>query len=176
MRTSRPRRPASEPARARAAGAARRGAPAAAKPSLSLSIQLGEGVGELPATRARLRRWAAAAIDADATLALRFVNEREARALNAQYRHRDYAPNVLTFPYHAAGERISADIVICMPVVRREARTQRKAPGDHLAHLVIHGVLHACGHDHQRAADAARMQAVETALLARFGIDDPWRR
>jgi len=176
MPTSRPRRPAIERPAARTAGAARRRAARDAKPSLSLSIQLGEGVDELPATRARLRRWVAAAIDADATLALRFVSEREARALNAQYRHRDYVPNVLTFPYHAAGEHIEADIVICAPVVGREARAQRKEYGDHLAHLVIHGVLHACGHDHQHAGDAARMQALETAVLARFGIGDPWRR
>ncbi len=142
--------------------------------SLSLSIQLGDEVSKLPETRAQLRRWVAAAIDADASLTLRFVGEREARALNAQYRHRDYATNVLTFPYHCGGERICADIVICMPVVRREARAQRKSPGAHLAHLVVHGVLHACGHDHMLPGQAARMEAAEVALLARFRIADPW--
>jgi probable rRNA maturation factor len=142
---------------------------------LSLSIQLGDEVRELPAARAQLRRWVAAAIDSDATLTLRFVGEREGRALNAQYRHRDYATNVLTFPYHGEGERVSADIVVCVPVVRREARAQRKDPAAHLAHLVIHGVLHACGHDHDRPGPAARMEAAEVALLARFRIADPWR-
>ena len=142
--------------------------------SLSLSIQLGDEVSKLPETRAQLRRWVAAAIDADASLTLRFVGEREARALNAQYRHRDYATNVLTFPYHCSGERICADIVLCMPVVRREARAQRKSPGAHLAHLVMHGVLHACGHDHMLPRQAARMEAAEVALLARFRIADPW--
>ena len=144
-------------------------------PALSLSIQLGDGVRELPAPRARLRRWVAAAIDTDATLTLRFVGEREGRALNAQYRHRDHATNVLTFAYHGEGERVRADIVVCMPVVRREARAQRKHPAAHLAHLVIHGVLHACGHDHDQPGPAARMEAAEVALLARFGFADPWR-
>lgn len=160
----------------RAAGPRRRRpSPAAARPSLSLSIQLGDGVRELPAPRAQLRRWVAAAIDADAVLTLRFVNEREARTLNAQYRHRDYAANVLTFPYHAAGERVSADVVICVQVARREARAQGKTAAAHLAHLVIHGVLHACGHDHERPEQAAAMEQVEAGLLARFGIADPWR-
>ncbi|HLS55624.1 MAG TPA: rRNA maturation RNase YbeY [Zeimonas sp.] len=174
---SRPDRPGTErrarPARAsrsRAAQPHRR-----ATPSLSLSIQLGDEVRELPAARPQLRRWVAAAIDSDATLTLRFVGEREGRTLNAQYRHRDCATNVLTFPYHGEGERVSADIVVCMPVVRREARAQRKDPVAHLAHLVIHGVLHACGHDHDRPGTAARMEAAEVALLARFRIADPWR-
>lgn len=157
--------------------AARRGhaAPDSAKPSLSLSIQLGDGVRELPASRARLRRWVAAAIDADATITLRFVDEREARLLNVRYRHRDYATNVLTFSYPGDHGRVSADVVICVPVVLREARAQRKAPAAHLAHLVIHGVLHACGHDHEQPGQAARMEAAEVALLARFRIADPFQ-
>ncbi len=148
---------------------------AAPRPSLSLSIQLGEGVRELPVGRAQLRRWVAAAIDADSVLTLRFVGEREARTLNARYRHRDYATNVLTFAYPGDDVRVSADIVICMSIVRREAREQRKPPLAHLAHLVMHGVLHACGHDHEAPEQAERMEAAEVALLARFGIADPWR-
>lgn len=149
---------------------ASRRAERAARPSLSLSIQLGEGVRELPVARGRLRRWVAAAIESDATLTLRFVGRREARALNAQYRQRDYATNVLTFPYHAPGERVWADVVVCLPVVRSEARAQRKPADAHLAHLVVHGVLHACGHEHERDDDAARMEAAEAALLARFRL------
>lgn len=148
--------------------------PAKPDPSLSLSIQLGDGVRELPASRAQLRRWVRAAVEADAALTLRFVGEREARALNVRFRQRDHASNVLTFPYAAGDGRITADIVVCLPVVRREARAQRKTPAAHLAHLVMHGVLHACGHDHQQHDQAARMQARETALLARFRIPDPW--
>lgn len=168
---------ARRPAPAERNPAPRRGhaAPAAAKPSLSLSIQLGDGVRALPASRAQLRRWVAAAIDTDATLTLRFVGEREGRALNTRYRHRDYATNVLTFAYPGEDGRAIADIVVCMPVVLREARAQRKAPLAHLAHLVIHGVLHACGHDHERPAQAERMEAAEVALLARFRIADPYR-
>ena len=156
----------------------RRRGPAVPRPvvrSLSLSIQLGDGVRELPASRARLRRWVAAAIDADATITLRFVDEREARLLNVRYRHRDYATNVLTFSYPGDRGRVSADVVICVPVVLREARAQRKAPAAHLAHLVIHGVLHACGHDHEQPGQAARMEAAEVALLARFRIADPFQ-
>ncbi len=158
-----------------AAARRRHAAPDSAKPSLSLSIQLGDGVRTLPASRAQLRRWVAAAIDADATLTLRFVGEREARSLNARYRHRDYATNVLTFAYPDDDGRVNADIVICVPVARREARAQRKTLAAHLAHLVIHGVLHACGHDHELPAQAERMEAAEIALLARFRIADPFR-
>lgn len=145
-----------------------------AEPALSLSIQLGEGAGELPASRPQLRRWVAAAVERDATLTLRLVGEREARALNAQFRGHDHATNVLTFPYDGSSGRIAADIVICMPVVHREARAQGKSPRAHLAHLVMHGVLHACGHDHLEPREAERMEAIESALLARFGIADPW--
>ncbi len=165
-------RESAEPARPR--GSARRRAGAPARPALSLAIQLGDGVRALPAERSRLRRWVAAAIDADATLTLRFVGEREARLLNAQYRHRDYATNVLTFAYPAPDARVHADIVICIPIVRREARARSKEPLAHLAHLVVHGVLHACGHDHEVPEQAERMEAVESALLARFGFADPW--
>ncbi len=147
----------------------------AAPPSLSLSIQLGDDMRALPVPRAQLRRWAAAAIDVDATLTLRFVGEREGRQLNARYRHRDYATNVLTFAYPGDDARVNADVVICVPVALREARAQRKTPLAHLAHLVVHGVLHACGHDHEVPAQAGRMQAAEVALLARFRIADPYR-
>lgn len=140
---------------------------------LSLAVQLGEGVRELPVARARLRRWVASALEADATLTLRFVAEREARELNRSYRRRDYAPNVLTFLYEPQ-PGIRADIAICMPVVRREAREQRKTVEDHLAHLVVHGVLHAGGYDHEAPDEASRMQARESELLARFRVADPW--
>ncbi|MCO5108948.1 MAG: rRNA maturation RNase YbeY [Burkholderiaceae bacterium] len=175
---SRPARTNTERAARRDPASRRSGTIAAAaadgtKPALSLAIQLGDGVRELPVSRAQLRRWVAAAIDADSSLTLRFVGEREARALNAKYRHRDYATNVLTFAYPAVAGRVNADIVICMPIVRREARAQRKETAAHLAHLVVHGVLHACGHDHELPDQAERMEAAEAALLARFRIADP---
>ena len=157
------------------------------RPALSLSIQLGDGVAALPASRAQLRRWAAAAIDADAALTLRFVGQAEGRMLNREYRGRDYATNVLTFAYDLpsgpaaatphAGEApaVQADIVICVPVLEREARERRIPLAHHLGHLVVHGVLHACGLDHEHEAEAREMEARETALLARFRIPDPYR-
>lgn len=165
----------------------------AGRPKLSLSIQLGDGVATLPASRAQLRRWAAAAIDADAMLTLRFVGQAEGRMLNREYRGLDHPTNVLTFSYdqpadlpaapngdHPGGSAgrhcvIQADIVICVPVLEREARERRIPLAHHLGHLVVHGVLHACGHDHERDDEAREMEALETALLARFRIPDPYR-
>ncbi|MCD6680073.1 MAG: rRNA maturation RNase YbeY [Burkholderiaceae bacterium] len=145
----------------------------AAHPRLSLAVQLGDEIAALPATRSRLRRWVAASVESDAQIVLRFVGEREGRALNAAYRDRDYATNVLTFAYD--DDRLHADIVICLPVVRREAREQRKAVTAHLAHLVAHGVLHAGGYEHDTERGARRMQRRESELLARFRLPDPWR-
>ncbi len=127
----------------------------------------------MPMTRDRLRRLALAALERDASLTVRFVGEAEGRELNRQYRGRDYATNVLTFPYDTPG-RLEADIVICVPVVRAEARAQRKRLDDHLAHLLVHGVLHAQGHDHEDEEQARRMEAAEVAILRRFRIADPY--
>ena len=148
------------------------------RPALALSIQVAPGAGTCPADRAQLRRWVRGALRADARLALRLVGEDEARALNATYRGRDYATNVLTFEYGAPapGEPLQADIVVCLPVAAREARARRTSSRDHLAHLVVHGVLHAQGMDHERDDEARAMEALETAILRRFGIDDPYRR
>jgi len=147
---------------------------------LSLSIQLAPDAGELPADRRQLRRWAKAALACDAALTLRLVGTDEARALNAQFRGRDYATNVLTFAYDddasdaVDAALVQADIVICLPVVAREAREQGKSVRDHLAHLIVHGVLHAQGMDHEIAADAQAMEALEIALLRRFRIGNPY--
>lgn len=138
-----------------------------------------------PVTRTRLRRWVQSALFVDARLTLRLVGRAEAIALNRSFRRRDYAPNVLTFVYPDVSSAeatdkppptlCAADIVLCLPVLREEARLQGKALENHLAHLVIHGVLHAQGYDHQRAAQARRMEALETSLLARLRIPDPYR-
>jgi len=158
----------------------------ARRPTLSLSIQLGDGVATPPVSRAQLRRWAAAAIDTNAALTLRFVGQAEGRMLNREYRGRDYATNVLTFIYDSpagaaampAGDGgepgIQADIVICMPVLEREARERRIPIAHHLGHLVVHGVLHACGLDHEHEHEAREMEARETAMLARFRIANPY--
>jgi probable rRNA maturation factor len=126
----------------------------------------------LPA-RATLRRYAQAALERDAQVTLRIVDGREGRALNRRYRGRDYATNVLTFVYDD-GMSLAGDIVLCAPVVAREARAQRKTQKAHYAHLVIHGMLHLQGYDHERDDDAAAMESREIALLRTLGFEDPY--
>jgi probable rRNA maturation factor len=124
--------------------------------------------------RATLARWIRPALERDAEITLRFVGTAEGRRLNRDYRGRDYATDVLTFDY-ADAPAIHADIVLCVPVIRREAREQHKRYRDHLAHLVVHGVLHAHGYDHDRAARARRMESLEVEILAGLGLPDPYR-
>ncbi len=123
--------------------------------------------------RARVRRWVRCALERDAELTLRVVDIDEALALNRDYRGRAYATNVLTFDY-VREPRVVADIVLCAPVVEAEARAQGKSLSDHYAHLVVHGVLHAQGWDHERDRDARRMQAREVEVLAALGMADPY--
>ena len=141
-------------------------------PTLSLSVQYASNDADLP-VRPRIRRWVRAALLRDATVTVRFVDAIEGRALNAEFRGKDYATNVLTFVYDDEHPR-AGDIVLCAPVVRREAAAQGKPLADHHAHLVIHGMLHLQGFDHERHADAAVMEARETAILAGFGLPDPY--
>ena len=143
-----------------------------ALPRLALSVQGAADFDALPVP-ATLRRWVARALERDAELTLRFVDEAEARALNRAYRRKTYAPDVLTFDY-AHAPVVQADIVICVPVALREAQAQGKAWRQHLAHLVVHGVLHAQGHDHESERDAARMEAREVAILASLRVPDPY--
>jgi probable rRNA maturation factor len=106
------------------------------------------------------------------------VGEAAGRDFNRRFRGHDYATNVLSFPYEALpDERTSllGDLVICAPVVAREAAEQGKAARDHYAHLAIHGVLHLLGHDHEREAEAAAMEGIERQALASLGIADPYR-
>jgi probable rRNA maturation factor len=153
---------------------------AAAAARLGLSVQLGRRCA-LPVPRARLRRWVLAALEREARFTIRFVGADEGRVLNRDYRGKDCATNVLTFGYdeprlatRPADAPLEADIVICLPVVRREARAQRKRLDAHLAHLVIHGVLHAQGWGHDDDDEARRMEALEARLLRRFRVADPY--
>jgi len=140
--------------------------------ALALTIQGREQFADLPA-RSTLRRWIALALPGAALITLRFVAAREARKLSLAYRRRDHATNVLTFDYQHSPV-VQADIVICVPVARREARMQGKPLRHHFAHLVLHGALHAAGHDHLRARDARTMEALEVALLQRLRIPNPY--
>lgn len=124
--------------------------------------------------RHRVRRWLGAAIgDRDFEIAVRVVGEREGFALNAEHRAGDHATNVLTFAYEQA-PAVVADLVLCAPVVEREATAAGLPLEAHYAHLVVHGALHAQGFDHDADADAARMEARESELLIRLGYPDPW--
>jgi probable rRNA maturation factor len=141
-------------------------------PRLALTVQNVARSQAIP-SRAALRRFVRAPLERDARVTLRIVGGREARALNRRYRGRDYATNVLTFVYDD-DVSLAGDIVLCAPVVLQEARSQRKTPVAHYAHLVIHGMLHLQGYDHERDDDAARMAARETALLRKLGYADPY--
>jgi len=128
------------------------------------------------------KRWTAAALLAarhrkPVELSIRIVDAREGRALNRQYRGKDYATNVLSFPAElprGIAPPLLGDLAICAPVVVREAREQGKTPRDHYAHLTVHGVLHLLGFDHQNDREAARMEKLETGVLAKLGIADPY--
>jgi probable rRNA maturation factor len=125
-------------------------------------------------TRSRLRRWAKAALRQDCAVTLRLVGAAEARRLNRDFRGRDYATNVLTFVY-GHEPCTQGDIALCAPVVAREAREQHKTADAHWAHLVVHGMLHLQGLDHENAAEAAAMEALETRIVIELGYPDPYR-
>ncbi|MDX2219807.1 MAG: rRNA maturation RNase YbeY [Burkholderiales bacterium] len=149
-------------------------------PACELDIQIVSRLPGIPKPAA-FRRWATLALDAaqkrarPATVTLRIVNAVEGRGLNSAFRGKDYATNVLTFIYHEPrAPRLMGDVVLCAPVVAAEARLQGKRLADHYAHLTLHGLLHLAGHDHETAREAARMEAIETRLLADLGIADPY--
>jgi probable rRNA maturation factor len=125
---------------------------------------------------ASLRRWAKlAAGDRQGELGIRVVGSRESRALNERWRGRAKPTNVLSFPASPEqGGRQIGDLVVCAPVIAREAREQGKPIASHWAHMIVHGTLHLLGFDHERAADAKRMEGRERALLARIGIANPY--
>ncbi|QCI10525.1 rRNA maturation RNase YbeY [Pseudomonas putida] len=130
---------------------------------------------------AAFRRWCELALrqrSADSEMTIRLVDEAEGRELNHTYRHKDYATNVLSFPADVPDELLDipllGDLVICVPVVEREAAEQGKALEAHWAHLVIHGCLHLLGYDHIEDAEAEEMEALERQLLAELGHPDPY--
>ena len=146
--------------------------------ALDLSLQFGD-FAQLAAHRAALpraavQRWITRALLRDAEMTVRVVGEAEARALNRDYRGKDYATNVLTFDYTQA-PMVTADLVLCGPVVAREAAVQGKSLQAHYAHLLVHASLHAQGYDHEsNERDALEMEALEVLLLGSLGFDNPY--
>ena len=145
---------------------------------LHVGVQYACLANELP-QKPQVRTWARAAIDVDGKrrgqITVRFVDADEARRLNREYRHRDYATNVLSFPY-AQEPVVCGDLVLCAPVVAREAAEQGKALEAHYAHLVVHGLLHLQGYDHEAGDEqAAAMEGQERRILAALGYADPYR-
>lgn len=134
--------------------------------------QLSRFANRLPA-RSTMIRWMREASERGAEITVRFVDEEEGRMLNSTYRHRDYATNVLTFDY-ARAPVVMADIALCIPVLEREAREQNKTLREHLAHLLIHGVLHAHGYDHLNEEEAEVMEARETEIMQKLGFPNPY--
>jgi len=144
-----------------------------APPRLRLSLQLADARHRGVLVRTHVARWIRAALAVPAEITVRVVDEDEARALNRQYRDQDHATNVLTFPY-AAAPVLAADLVLCAPVVEREAGEQGVPLVAHYAHLVVHGTLHAQGFEHDNDEDAEAMEAREREILARLGFADPY--
>ena len=149
------------------------------KHPLELEVQFADPRLESEITEADLRRWVECSLLGPAELTIRFVDAEEGKALNREYRGKDYATNVLTFAYNEGEELgdeepVQADIVLCTDVLQREADEQKKTVAEHVAHLVVHGVLHLAGYDHERARDAKIMEPLEVKILARLGIFNPY--
>jgi probable rRNA maturation factor len=148
--------------------------------TLEVDVQIASDEDDLP-DPAELRAWATAAVSSlqhDAELTIRIVDEAESAGLNSSYRKKSAATNVLSFPFEPPpGVNISllGDIVICAPVVRREAEEQSKSLSSHWAHMIVHGALHLLGYEHELASDADKMEAIETRILGELGFDNPYQ-
>ena len=145
---------------------------------LTLTLQFGPPTGlarhRAVLSRARVARWIRQALNSDAEITVRIVDEAEGKELNHSYRNKNYATNVLTFDY-ARAPTVLADLVLCAPVVEREAQEQGKTLEEHYAHLLVHGTLHAQGYEHEtNESDALEMEALEVLLLGALGYADPY--
>ena len=141
-------------------------------PKLHASIQFASYDKHLP-TPSQFRKWARAALRVDTEVTIRIVDEAEGRELNRTYRGKDYATNVLTFPL-TEEPHLMGDIIICAPVVAKEAGEQGKDLQAHYAHLTVHGILHLHGYDHETEAQAELMEGLETAIVTKLGYANPY--
>lgn len=148
-----------------------RGPRADSQPAPKVALQFGRGVRIEPLNPRKVHELVRACLESPMAITIRFVTDNEAQELNRQFRHADYVPNVLTFAYPP--EPV-ADIVICTPEVRRQAKQQGKTYGAHLAHMLVHGLLHAQGYTHDRPGRARQMEQRECCLMAKFGLPNPY--
>jgi len=121
-----------------------------------------------------IKKWVKTTTAYSGLLTLRFVNTAEGQKLNFAFRKKDYATNVLTFPYELSKNNLAADIIFCLPVIQKEAKEQNKHLKAHLAHLIVHGCLHAQAYDHEIKKDAEKMEALEVKLLHQLGFTNPY--
>lgn len=144
---------------------------------LTLSLQFGKlenaALHRAALPRHKVARWLRHALQSDAEITVRIVDTLEGQALNRDYRHKDYATNVLTFDY-TQEPVVTADLVLCAPVVAKEAKEQGKTLEEHYAHLLVHGALHAQGWDHDEEEDAQVMELRESEIMARLGFENPY--
>ena len=144
---------------------------------LTLSLQFGKledaALHRAALPRHKVARWLRHALQSDAEITVRIVDAEEGQALNRDYRHKDYATNVLTFDY-TQEPVVTADLVLCAPVVAKEAKEQGKTLQEHYAHLLVHGALHAQGWDHDEEEDAQVMELRESEIMARLGFENPY--
>ena len=145
----------------------------AARPELSLSLQFADPSHREHLPRHKVARWIRAALSAPGEITVRIVDAEEGRALNREYRGKDYATNVLTFDY-THEPVVSADLILCAPVVAAEAREQKITLEAHYAHLLVHGTLHAQGHDHEAEDEAQEMEALESEIVTSLGFKNPY--
>ena len=152
--------------------------PSLSKSKLMIELQYAspaiEAVVATQASTSLIKKWVKAASPLSGQLTLRFVNMVEGKKLNCAFRKKDAATNVLTFPYELTKSNVHADIIFCLPVLQKEAKVQGKALKAHLAHLIVHGCLHARAYDHETKKDAEKMEASEVQILKKLGFSNPY--
>ena len=153
---------------------------AKAPPKLALEIQFATSAMAQKwqdlITKRKVGNWIKKALQENATITVRFVGQAESKKLNANYRNKDYATNILTFPYELQNgiDHLSADLVICLPVLEKEAKQQKKTFEQHLIHLIVHGTLHAQGFDHEDEVEAEAMEQLEISILKKLKQANPY--